>query len=391
MFYGLPVVEFLKLVYSYAVACGRQAIPEAWEKGQQATRDWYYVLMKCHPTLTLKSPEGMSITRITAFNRTNVGLFSNIYIEAMDKYNFSANRIFNLDESSLSTVMKPVKVVCKRGKPVASQISHERGASITFVGIINAAGTFIPPVFILPRKRWNDSFMRGTTDGSKGILHQNDWMNGERFLETLQHVPKRTHCSPDKKIILIMNNAVCHMNIHAVEYAIENGIVIVTLPPHTTAKLQSLDVSVFGLFKTHLQAIQNDFYLMHSNTHFTEHKLPEFVYKAWLKASNPSNILNGFAATGIWLVDRNIFPAEVFAGSEITDQPPPQIVAEEEQGLDMNLDAALPSSPRPSTSAHSDNEFLEPRTSGSSSLLSLSLPPPPELSASASGLQVTTQ
>ena len=129
------------------MACDNQAILEAWAKGQQATRDWYYVFMKSHPTLTLKSPEGMSIAGIMAFNRTNVDLFFNVYTEAIDKYGFSPDRIFNLDESSLSTMMKPVKVVCERGKPVASQISHERGASMTFVGIINAAGTFIPPVF----------------------------------------------------------------------------------------------------------------------------------------------------------------------------------------------------------------------------------------------------
>ena len=32
MFYGLPVVEFLKLVYSYAIAVGSKVIPEAWEQ-----------------------------------------------------------------------------------------------------------------------------------------------------------------------------------------------------------------------------------------------------------------------------------------------------------------------------------------------------------------------
>lgn len=98
----------------------------------------------------------MSIARITAFNRTNIDLFFKVCAEAMDKCSFTPDRIFNLDESSLTTVMKPVKVVCEKGKPVASQISRERGAYMTFVGIINTAGTFIPPVFIIPRKTWND-------------------------------------------------------------------------------------------------------------------------------------------------------------------------------------------------------------------------------------------
>lgn len=70
--YGLLVVEFLNLIYSYAVVCGSKAIPEAWEKWQQANRDWYYRFMKRHPTPTLKTPEHLT------FNRTNVDLFFNV-------------------------------------------------------------------------------------------------------------------------------------------------------------------------------------------------------------------------------------------------------------------------------------------------------------------------
>lgn len=31
----------------------------------------------------------------------------------MDKYEFTPDQIYNLDESSLSTILKPVKVVCE--------------------------------------------------------------------------------------------------------------------------------------------------------------------------------------------------------------------------------------------------------------------------------------
>ncbi|XP_068240176.1 uncharacterized protein [Palaemon carinicauda] len=167
----------------------------------------------------------------------------------MEKYCVSPDRIYSLDETCLSTVLKPVKVVC--------EVSQERGATMTFVGIVNAAGHNIPSIFIMPRKRWNDSFMRGTIDGSKGISHQNGWMNGECFLETLQHVHDKIFCSMDNKIILIIDNAVFHLNIHAINYAINNGIVIVTLPPHTTSKLQPSDVSVYGPFKTYLRSLQS--------------------------------------------------------------------------------------------------------------------------------------
>ncbi|KAK4312454.1 hypothetical protein Pmani_016140 [Petrolisthes manimaculis] len=325
MFYGLPMNEVRRMVYQYARACNSQTIPEAWEKDQMATRDWYYAFMNRHPNLVLKAPEGMSIARIVAFNKVNVETFFKAYTLALNKYVFTPDRIYNLDESSLSTVMKPCKVVCVRGKPVATQVTRERGDSMTFVGIINAVGQSIPPVFIIPRSQWNPSFMRNTIFGSKGILHPSGWMNGECFVQTLQHLHEKSGSSVENKILLIMDNAECHMNVHVVEFAIKHGIVIVTLPPHTTDKLQPLDVSVFGTFKTFLRSQLNNFALMHPNEHITVHQLPEFASEAWTKASTPSNILNGFRATGIWPLNELIFPEEAFVGAQVTERPaPPQ-------------------------------------------------------------------
>ncbi|KAK4287748.1 hypothetical protein Pmani_039190 [Petrolisthes manimaculis] len=261
MFYGLPRIEVRRMVYNYAHACKSKSIPEAWERNRMATTDWYYSFMERHPDLVLKAPEGMSIARIVAFNKVNVETFFKAYTLALEKYQFTPDRIFNLDESSLSTVMKPCKVVCARGKPVATQ--------------------------------------------------------------TLQHLHERSGSSDENKILLIMDNAECHMNINVVEFAIRHGIVIVTLPPHTTDKLQPLDVSVFGPFKTFLRALLNDHALMHPNEHITVHQLPEFACDAWTKAANPVNILSGYRATGIWPVNRLIFPDEAFVGAQVTERPAP--------------------------------------------------------------------
>ena len=237
---------------------------------------------------------------------------------------------------------------------------------MTFVGIINAAGQFIPPVFIIPRKRWNDAFMRETMHGSLGILHQNGWMNGECFVKTLQHVHEKTYSSVENKILLIIDNAEVHMNIQAVEYAIQKGIVIVTLPPHTTDKLQPLDVSVYGPFKSHMRALQNDYALMHPNKDITVHMLPQFACKAWIKGCTPSNVLSGFASTGIWPINSGIFPEDAFIGAQVTEQPPPEnlteevspassVVAEDLQTFGHDLLVTPTESPR-----HDDDFELQP-------------------------------
>ena len=345
MFYGLSIPDFRKLVFKYAEACGSKAIPNVWWKEGMATRDWYYGYMDRHPKLALKAPEGMSIARAIAFNRTNVEAFFSVYTETMEMYQFTPDRIYNVDESGLSTVMKPMKVVCQRGQPVASQVARERGCHMTFVGFINAAGQTIPPVFIVARKKMNPDFLRGTTSGTTVLLQPSGWMDHERFLQTLKHLRERSYCSPENKILLIMDNAECHMSIHVVQYAIQNGIVIVTLPPHTTAKLQPLDVSVFGPFKSFMRALQNDFKLSNPHVPITEHVLPEMACKAWVQAATPANINSGFAATGIWPINRNIFPDDAFIGAEVSERSPPPDVAELP---DLNVSATPSSSGEPS-------------------------------------------
>lgn len=357
MFYGLPTRAFRRMVLKYAEAVGSPAIPDVWRNEGMATRDWYYGYMFRHPRLALKAPEGMSLARAIAFNRVNVEVFFKAYVEAVERHSFMPARIFNLDESGLSTVMKPCKVVCEKGRPVASQVARERGNHMTFVGIVNAAGHGFPPVFIVARKKMNADFQRATTPGTTVLLQANGWMDHERFVQTLEHLHKVSYSSVENKILLIMDNAECHMNIHAVEYAIRHGIVIVTLPPHTTAKLQPLDVSVFGPFKSVLRSIQDDFKLSNPHVPITEHMLPEMACKAWDKVCNVTNIANGFRATGIFPVNRNIFPDDAFAGAEVTEQAPP----DDDDDLPQTLAAPLTPS---SSGLSSEPDEPQPGPSG---------------------------
>lgn len=123
LFYGMTRKEFRRLAYDYAVACKCSNIPANWHVTQLANENWYYSFMERHTSLTLKSPEGMSIARISSFNKVNVATFFTAYTSAMSKYKFTPDRIFNVDESSISTVVKPVKVQCESGQPVAAQVT----------------------------------------------------------------------------------------------------------------------------------------------------------------------------------------------------------------------------------------------------------------------------
>ncbi|XP_030753592.1 uncharacterized protein LOC115880513 [Sitophilus oryzae] len=123
--------------------------------------DWLRGFMTRHEReISLRKPENTSISRAMAFNKPVVNDFFVKYASIMEKYKFPPEKIFNLVETGLTTVMPPSKVVAPKGKKQVAHISsQERGELVTFVGIISAAGSAVPPVFVYPRIRNPEEYL----------------------------------------------------------------------------------------------------------------------------------------------------------------------------------------------------------------------------------------
>nr|CAI5839755.1 unnamed protein product [Callosobruchus analis] len=153
--YGLTYEIIRQLAYEYAKALPNCKVPTKWDLNKIAGRDWLLGFMDRHKNeLSLRKPENTSLARSVAFNKPVVDNFFSKYSSILEKYKFSPNQIWNLDETGLTTVMEPPKVVASKGKKqVANVSSQERGESITVIGIISAVGGTVPPVFLFPRLR----------------------------------------------------------------------------------------------------------------------------------------------------------------------------------------------------------------------------------------------
>ncbi|GAA6095083.1 tigger transposable element-derived protein 1-like [Tachysurus ichikawai] len=67
----------------------------------------------------------------------------------------------------------------------------------------------------------------------------------------LEHLVQHTKCSSDHPILLLFDNHEAHISLRALDLAKSKGIVMFTIPPHTSHRLQLLDKSVYGPFKTY--------------------------------------------------------------------------------------------------------------------------------------------
>ena len=143
----------------------------------------------------------------------------------MMRYSFGSESLNNVDETRVTIVHKSIKIVASKGsKQVSGMTSGEPGNFVTICTGVNPASTAIPPMTIFPRMNYKEHFFRYCPLGCTGASDPSGWMIEENFLKFVQHFMKRTRCSKDRKILLLLDNHESLISIEALNYVKKNGI-----------------------------------------------------------------------------------------------------------------------------------------------------------------------
>ena len=150
-FYGLTLEDLKKLAIEIASANGL-ATRFKQEKGLAGTK-WLNNYLKRQPEISLRTSQPTSLARASGFNKTQIHAFYNLLEEVIFQNSITPDRLFNMDESGLSVEQKVSKVLAKKERyQIGAVTSQERGQTITLICSMSAAGYFISPGMIFPRK-----------------------------------------------------------------------------------------------------------------------------------------------------------------------------------------------------------------------------------------------
>jgi len=113
-------------------------------------------------------------------------------------------------------------------------------AQLTVLACVNAAGNAMPPMVVFDRKILKDELAVGEVPGTTYGLSDNGWMNGELF-DLWFHNHFLCYVPSTRPLLLLLDGHSSHYNPTTVRKAAEEGVILFTLPPHTTHLLQPLD------------------------------------------------------------------------------------------------------------------------------------------------------
>lgn len=121
-------------------------------------------------------------------------------------------------------------------------------------------------------------------------------------------------------MLLILDNHESHCDYNVLEYCKRNGVELLTLPPHCGHRLQPLDVTCFGPFKTYYNNAMDQWLINHPGVPINIYNIAEIVGISYHQAFTPSNILKEFQRTGIIPYNPTIFDDSDLLSSYVSDR-----------------------------------------------------------------------
>ncbi|KAJ8956451.1 hypothetical protein NQ318_010765 [Aromia moschata] len=289
IYFGLTPKQLRKFAFQYAIH-NNLRIPSNLAENKMAGPDWYTQFIKRNKSLSLRSPEATSLARATAFNKTNVQMFFSNLTTVYKRLNLEAADIWNVDETGITTVQRPDRVVARRGlKQIGKVTSAERGTLVTLTVAVSASGNSVPPFFIFPRVNYRDHFVRDAPIGSIGDANPSGSMKEEHFVKFIKHFIYHVRYSRERPVLLLLDNHDSHLSIEVVDICKQSDVTVLSFPAHCSHKLQPLDRSVYGPLKKYCNSAIDNWMVNNPGKTVTIYDIPGIVKTALPLAATPES------------------------------------------------------------------------------------------------------
>jgi len=114
-----------------------------------------------------------------------------------------------------------------------------------------------------------------------------------------------------------------HLSIAAPDCRKEDGVTVLSIPPHSSHKLQSLDRNVCGPLLAYVSRACDTWIANHPGETMAIHDVPSIINRRLNFAPASTDIKAGFLVTVHFSYNRPFFPDAEFLSSDVADRPAP--------------------------------------------------------------------
>jgi len=253
--------------------------------------------------------------------------------EKVEKYHIRPSNIYNFDEKGFllgicRTMKRIISINQLRTKKLLGANQDGSREFISLLACICADGTTLPPGLIYQGKSgdlqdvWLEDFDSSREEAYFAVSTKG-WTNEELGMSWLTKIfdPRTKAKAGNSKRLLLVDGHSSHVNLRFIDYCDENNIILGIFPPHSTHRLQPLDVGIFSPLAT---AYSKEIdHLIQSSSGFsrmTKRLFWRLFRTAWQSALTLQNIRSSFASAGIYPFNPSVILNKV---QRSTPSPPP--------------------------------------------------------------------
>ncbi|KAL8332644.1 hypothetical protein RB593_002752 [Gaeumannomyces tritici] len=286
----------------------KRASPPASEVRKKWAQEW---LTKHSHLLKRMRGKPKAIQRRAAQDRVVLREWFDAYKLCVDSHGISDENNWNSDEAGFRVgVFEGSLVWCYIDIETWFQSDPDRRSLVTIIESCSASGSTVPPFVIMTGVNISGKHVYNSFDpGTILATSESGWTDDIVALEWLDHFLENTKPSaPTNYRLLLIDNHGSHLTFPFWQKCEQAKVILFPFPPHTTHKLQPLDVGIFSSFK---RAHQTDL-LRQAELGALDYDRPEFldglknmrrrafkvatVKSAWLKCGlwpfNPQVVLD---------------------------------------------------------------------------------------------------
>ena len=282
---------------------------------------WVGRFLGRHPELASVRPRSIDAVRVKDTSPERLQRWFDDLEKVVAEFKVRPENIYNMDESGFAIGEKEAgRCIINAHVRQQFQVKPGRQEWVTVVECICADGSVVPPLVIFKAEKLSTQWIPASIHGNwRFNCNSKGWTSNEHGLDWLIRCfdPETCDKAKGEYRVLICDGHDSHITANFIAYCIDNKILLMILPPHSSHLTQPLDVGVFSGLKKHM-AVEID--------PIVRTCVPKIQKIEWLtafvaahdKALSVKNILGEFRATGI----HPFLPTKVLR--RVTSSSPPQ-------------------------------------------------------------------